>query len=333
MNTGVHKRWNLKYLKRELASRIPERVGYNEEQLAQALASYAKEEAKIIQYADGDNDFDFKDAAFALEFCSRLKVRRAQFDLYASSASSAAEFRSAVGYWVMARLLMLGRNATLNGGLNVWKIQLQDISETTAMASSLGWSRAADFTVKYALQQLPLGLCWTSDDWDSRWEKRREPFARFVISNYADFSGARLPDLPPHPYEAPAYDSLLAAWRHPDPAFLVEPLLAVCDWHTHECMYSRSDKPSKNVDFINDVLMGWPVEIHMVYRLRERLGLPLPDALDHPLMQTPLGTYHTPCPMPIDELQQRVLQRAFSEIPGLAELIEPVLGGTAPDDN
>jgi hypothetical protein len=90
-------------------------------------------------------------------------------------------------------------------------------------------------------------------------------------------------------------------------------------------MYSRSDRPSKNVDFINDTLMGWPVEVHMIYRLRERLGLALPAELDHPLMRAPLGLYLPPQPIPHDERLEKVIRRACTEVPGLQQVLDGVI--------
>jgi hypothetical protein len=116
--------------------------------------------------------------------------------------------------------------------------------------------------------------------------------------------------------------SLLECWRNPDPAVLVEPLLATCDWHTHECMYSQSMRPSKQVAFISEPYMGWPIEIHAVFRLRDTLGLPNPLDLDHPLMKTPLATYTPePWPVPHDDLLDRVTARALKDYPELAELL------------
>lgn len=252
-------------------------------------------------------------------------LRKSEYSAYSQSIIGVDSIRGAVYRWVLARLLYLGRNIAVLGQSNVRAIALCDIAETLSMAHALGWNGIADRIGAWTIQLLPLGMCWTQDDFDPRWEKRREPFARFMLRLHADFSGAALPELPPHPYEAPVYEDLLACWRHPDPARLVEPLLAACDWHTHECMYSRSDRPSKNVDFINDTLMGWPVEVHTVYRLRERLGLALPAELDHPLMQTPFGAYPPPQPVPQDELLHKLMQRAFVEVPGLRELVAPAL--------
>ena len=90
-------------------------------------------------------------------------------------------------------------------------------------------------------------------------------------------------------------------------------------------MYSRSDRPSKKVDFISDTLMGWPVEVHMIYRLRERLGLALPAELDHPLMRAPLGPHLPPQPIPHDERLETVIRRACTEVPGLQQVLDGVI--------
>lgn len=320
--TGVHKRWSQKFLLKELACRVSEYANLTPERRAEELESDGRYESKVAGYADGNSELDFGDAVFALEHTSRQRLRLAAHDVYATTPPELSAFDSATHHWVQQRLLYLGRNIAVLGQSKVWGTSLRDLSETLSMAYSLGWNNAADRIGAWTLQLLPLGMCWSKDDWDPRWEKRREPFARFAMALYADFADAALPDMPSHPYEAPAYDALLSIWRNPDPAVLVEPLLAACDWHTHECMYSRSDKPSKNVDFINDTLMGWPVEVHMVYRLRERLGLALPDALDHPLMQTPFGPYRAPQPIPHDELLHRFVKRACIDVPGLRALLD-----------
>lgn len=280
---------------------------------------------RFSDYGAGETELDLFGALSGLEHYAREMLRADEHTIYVDGDSGAAIAQLAAYHWVLQRLLYLGRNIAVLGQSNIWGASLRDISETLAMAYSLGWNEAADRIGAWTLQLLPLGMCWSKDDWDPRWEKRREPFARFAIALYADFANAALPEMPAHPYDAPPYSALLACWRNPDPAVLIEPLLAACDWHTHECIYSRSDKPSKNVDFINDCLMGWPVEVHMVYRLRERLGLALPGVLDHPLMQTPFGPYRQPVSMPKDEVLDRLMQRAFGEIPGLRALVVPAI--------
>jgi hypothetical protein len=122
---------------------------------------------------------------------------------------------------------------------------------------------------------------------------------------------------PEHPFPAPEYDAVLAHWHDPDPSKLGEILLAVCDRHTHEC-FKWSDKPDKHGDFVNDVYWGWPIEVHMVFRIREDRGLPIPR-VDHPLMQTALGAYLPPVPIPSDELLDRITAMAIQTYPTLAE--------------
>lgn len=323
----VHKRWTDGFLLKELGCRVAEYAELSLQRRMESLASAAEDDAEVSGYASGDANLDFGDGVYALMNVARRLFRLSEYEIYASLTSNRDAFYSAAYHWVLRFLLHLGRNVAVLGQSNVRSARLRDVSETIAIAHSLGWNEAADRIGAWTLQLLPLGLDPRRNDWDPnpRVEKTREPFARFALALHADFAGLPLPPMPIHPYEAQVYDDLLACWRAPDANALIEPLLAACDWHTHECMYSRSDRPSKNVDFINDFLMGWPVEVHMVYRLRERLGLALPGALDHPLMQTPFGPYRPPVPMPQDDRLDRFMQRAFDEISGLRELVEPAI--------
>ncbi len=253
-------------------------------------------------------------------------MRDAEFNLYKRKTDSTNELAGAFLYVFLDSYLKLARNVTLFGVVPImWRRGARDVAQALACAYALGWNAQADrlgeLIPRNILMRWPL---WTEEDYDPRWEKAREPFVRFALALYADFAGVNLPEMPPHPYDSPAYDAMLACWRQTDPEGIVEPLLNVCDWHTHECMYSQSMRPSKEVDFINDTLMGWPVEVHMVYRLRERLGLALPGPLDHPLLQTPFGAFLPPQPVPEDLELQRVVQRAFAELPGLAEVLDGV---------
>lgn len=214
--------------------------------------------------------------------------------------------------------------------LRGYLFELKEFTEDFSRALSLGWVAQADKLHHLVFSMKPASPLWHRDTFDPRWEKPREPWGRFTLALCSDFYGHPLPPMPAHPYDSPAFDALLACWRHPDPQVLAEPLLAVCDWHTHECMYSRSDQPSKRVDFIDDTLMGWPVEAHTVLRLRERLGLALPPLPEHPLMQTPMGPYRAPVPVPMDERLQRFCARAFAEVPGLLALLGDAIPGAAP---
>jgi len=157
---------------------------------------------------------------------------------------------------------------------------------------------------------------------DPRHEKYRNCFPWFALRLQADASGWQLPvRLPEHPFPAPAYEGMLAVWRTADAGLFNEALLAVCDWHTHECMYTASDRPSKKVDFLNDTLMGWPLEVHMLYRLRERVGLPVPTPPAHPLLATPLAEYPAkPEPQLPDPLLDAMTAQLSKDVPLLATM-------------
>lgn len=253
-------------------------------------------------------------------------MRDAEFELYKRKTTSLDDMRRAFMFILLDPLVRLARNVALFGIVpGTWNPFARRVAESLACAYALGWNAQADKLGELIPRNIEMRYpIWSEEDYDPRWEKPREPFVRFTFALYADFASVILPEMPPHPYESPVYDAMLACWREPDPDRLIEPLLNVCDWHTHECMYSRSERPSRNVDFINDTLMGWPIEVHMVYRLRERLGLALPEALDHPLMQTPLGPYPPPQPLPRDPVISAFIRRLYDEIPGL----RGVLGST-----
>jgi len=322
---GVNKRWNQKFLLKEIACRVPEQAGLDPERLVDSLAGHARRESKISTYADGDPDTELVDVTLPLHWHAQLLMRRAEYEIYRHGQSDRDELVVAAWHEVLHELLRMGRNMAVMNQSHCWSSSIRGVAETLSIAYAVGWNSAADKIGEWAIALMPQRCLWSEEDVDPRWEKRREPFARFTLTLYADFANVTLPDLPPHPYESPVYDAMLACWRDPDPQALIEPLLNVCDWHTHECMYSRSDKPSKNVDFINDTLMGWPVEVHMIYRLRERLGLALPPELAHPLMQAPLGAYLPPQPVPHDDRLERVIRRAYAEVPGLETVLAGVL--------
>jgi hypothetical protein len=227
-------------------------------------------------------------------------------------------FRLRSSQYVLAHNLMAAVE-----GRPIWTYgRLETTILNIAAAFSLGWNHAAESLAIAALKQVPWGVFSPiNPNRNPKAEHSRDCFARFTLALCADHLGLPLPAMAPDHFPSPAYDALLACWREPRVEHIVEPLLAACDWHTHECMYSRSDRDSKKVDFIADEYMGWPIDILMVYRLREARGLPLPAALDHPLMQTPFAAYLPPWPVPRDELLEGVTARAIEEVPLLAEMI------------
>jgi hypothetical protein len=290
-------------------------------------------ERGVTLYGDYDEDSepDLGYAVFPLERTGRRTLRRALADVIGGRATASRELVT-LGAWelVLSKLLWAGYWRCTQGlPPRGYLFELQEFTEQFNIALSLGWGAQADKLHHLVFGMKPVSPLWSKGTFDSRSEKPREPWGRFTLALCSQFYGHSLPVMPPHPYESPAFDALLACWRDPDPAALVEPLLAVCDWHTHECMYSRSDRLSKNVDFIAAVLMGWPVEVHTVFRLRERLGLALPPLPDHPLMQTPMGPYLPPQPVPMDDRLRRFCQRGYGEVSGLRELLGDVI--PAPD--
>ena len=117
----------------------------------------------------------------------------------------------------------------------------------------------------------------------------------------------------------PIYKALAAHWRHPDADALVPLLLATCDEHTHH--NARGDAYDYHNDF--STFARTPVEILLIFKLREELGLANPK-LDHPLMNTALGQLPPEVSPKMDDVMAVAIKRArdegFDEEKVLAEL-------------
>ena len=185
-----------------------------------------------------------------------------------------------------------------------------------AQMFSLGWISSAERTGGWFVASVLNGHYYDANP------PYRNCAAWFVTRLFADWRGSKVARWPEHHYPAAIYDELRERWRTPDANQLVENLLAACDWHTHEC-WKWSDQPKKHGDFTVDPYFGWPIEIHMIFRLRESLGLRNPD-LDHPLMQTGLGAYRTATPVVTDPLLEAVTAKAVALYPQLAERLTPL---------
>lgn len=324
---GVHKRWKMAYLLKELEKRViwpADRSDVSEFHNNNLLF--------LQQYGAMRNNSESNFDLIAILAGSRLHLhglrllREAAYVLLRGESHSVEKLSVATLYELRALQIWQSRNITWvsEGKKPHDSFRFADTGYALATTFALGWMGAATKLGKVTLQMLPLGAFNDADPFLSvRGEPARRCFAWFALKLFADWSGQALPEpLPRHPYPSPHYDALLACWREPDPANLIEPLLAVCDWHTHEAIYSRSDKSSKDVDFGLDPYMGWPIEIHMVYRLRESLGLSNPAELDHPLMKTALAPYLPVQPIPKDDLLDKVTSRALTEYPTLADLLK-----------
>ena len=86
------------------------------------------------------------------------------------------------------------------------------------------------------------------------------------------------------------YDALFTHWRNPDFAVLTPILLAACDEHTWRVQGRKDGSFYRGKEFWQYGQL--PLEILMIFRLREYMGLPNP-VLDHPLMNTALGKLPT----------------------------------------
>ena len=95
-------------------------------------------------------------------------------------------------------------------------------------------------------------------------------------------------------------------------------LLAACDRHTHQ---TGRNSLKNFYDFNNVGLCRTPVEILLLFRLREWVGLTNP-VLDHPLMAAPFNELPPVQPIPpLDELMQGVLKRAREDWPQYDEVL------------
>ncbi len=114
------------------------------------------------------------------------------------------------------------------------------------------------------------------------------PAAQCVLRILADYLGEPAPERQGEALTQPVYNALAAHWRTPDAALLAPVLLAACDEHTWRSHRGKDFGWTQEMfDFA--LFRRTPVEILLVLKLRNELGLPNP-ALDHPLMNTPLGT-------------------------------------------
>lgn len=319
LRTGPHKRWSAKFLKTELDKRLLDPQGRTD------VSSFARKvNDEIVAWSHGEQ-LRWPYPSLRLEGLRTLRLEsRSQLSGLGSDVDALA--RSVAFRCLDKQIWTVVFDARVASGTFDRRVQVggmfKDLMTACAMLTAAGWLHQARALCAKVPGYLAARHLMDADPEATDKHPWRRPFAWFTLRLLADWAGLALPArLPHHPYPAPAYDAVLACWRDPDPAVLVEPLLAACDWHTHECMYSRSDAPHKDVDFIDDSLMGWPLEVHMVYRLREALGLALPGPLDHPLMQTPLAEYRPPWPQPQDPLWLKVRARALREFPGLEVLL------------
>lgn len=149
------------------------------------------------------------------------------------------------------------------------------------------------------------------------------PIFYFILRVFADHRRIPLGRLAPAATREHILNALFENWRATDLAEISSLVLAACDHHTHRC---RANDAKEFFEFNDGLFTHFPVEVLMLYRLREYEGLSNPD-VDHPLMSTPLGKLSDPMRCEPDELLQRVLARAKSQGFDEEAIVRSVLAG------
>ncbi len=153
--------------------------------------------------------------------------------------------------------------------------------------------------------------------------KHHYPIFQFIFRILADYLNE-----PPHVLEGeslkdPIFNALFALWREPDADALVPVCLAACDFHTHRC--KPGDK-THFYEFENGLWTRTPIEILLLFKLRQLLGLQNPQ-LDHPLMNTPLGVLPEETAFEPDDLIKQVRARMMQDGYDEQQIYEAFMAG------
>lgn len=134
----------------------------------------------------------------------------------------------------------------------------------------------------------------------------------FMLRLFADWRGDTNHPFLEWAYESPLYEGLLERWRDPDSEAIKPWLLAACEHHAHE---AKQDTSKTFFDFGNFRIMRTPLEIHMIFRLRELEGLKNPQ-ISHELMAPPFDRLLTTQPeLRPDDIMLGTLKRITNEWP------------------
>jgi hypothetical protein len=115
------------------------------------------------------------------------------------------------------------------------------------------------------------------------------------------------------------YEPLLELWQTTDMDALQGAILAACDLHLARSRVSNV----YTYEFEDEEYMLHPVEILMLFRLRETVGLINPT-LDHPLLTTPVGRLYPIRSVPHNLFLDQALANSLLAVP---QLIQPYLNG------
>ncbi len=233
--------------------------------------------------------------AHSLKLAARLHFMEGEFESIKTNYVS-DHFKKAVPYFYLSLICDLKSHFMFETKFPERKLRQlspQDFSEA-AFAFSLGIRWAGEKIAEMYLVALRKDYCFNIDKY---------PIFHFILRLYCDWQGKDYP-LTSYPTN-PIMEGLLVEWRTSDMARITGWLLAACDHHTHR---ARANNNRELFEFNS----GWdfyPIEILMVLRLRQYLGLPNPE-LDHPLMKFPWSVLEPEMPAQPDELLHAILMRA-----------------------
>jgi hypothetical protein len=131
------------------------------------------------------------------------------------------------------------------------------------------------------------------------------PIFCFMLRILADYLDEPHLELTGNAAKEMLFHELFDKWRSSDPQAISKLCLAACDYHTHQC---KPDSGNKWHEFNNGEWVRWPIEINLLFKLRQLLGLENPE-LDHPLMNSRLGQLPEEQPFEFDEVLVRVITR------------------------
>jgi len=146
------------------------------------------------------------------------------------------------------------------------------------------------------------------------------PIFCFMLRILADLLDEKPLELSGKAAQEILFHELFNEWKNPDPNSITELCLAVCDYHTHQC---KPDSGNKWHEFNNGEWARWPIEINLLFKLRQLLGLKNPE-LDHPLMNSTLGKLPDEQPFICDDLLLKVLERMQSQDFDEKEIFEKI---------
>ncbi|MFZ6770966.1 hypothetical protein ACO0LM_28250 [Undibacterium sp. Di26W] len=185
--------------------------------------------------------------------------------------------------------------------------ELQSMYIRTVPFTALGlFIGAEDAALRLARLQLLAYAKGFYGDWNYY------PIIHFILRILADYLDEPIPTLVGEPLADPIFQRLFAIWRTPDVDELLAVCLAACDFHTHRCQA----KGDAIVEFDNGDWTRLPIEILLLFKLRDLSGLTNPQ-IDHPLMNPVMAALSAemrfiPDPL-IQQVRARMMQDEYDE--------------------